>query len=160
MERTQISDSIQDTVITYYVTLGERKGIAKWEPRMLLSAISKNVPLSGKDRREIVKIYYLNGQNAAQTLRVFLIYYGIRLSPCTDKAVRDLIHKFKEIGCTCDRPRSGRPSVPVETVAEVHQTISTARLGSTRGVSHVQNLPNSTARKFLRSVLNIFPFRF
>ena len=43
--------------MTDVVSLGERKGTAKCEPRM---------PLSGKEREEIVKIYCLNGQNAAQ----------------------------------------------------------------------------------------------
>ena len=106
--------------MTDIVTQGERKGIAKCEPRVLLSAIPKKMPLSGKECKEIVKIYYLNGQNATQTLYVFSRNHGLRRGPCTVKAVRDLIHKFEETGCTCDRPQSGRPSVPVETVSEVH----------------------------------------
>ena len=55
----------------------------------------------------------------------------------TGKAVRDVIHKFEEAGCTCDRSRSGRPPVPVETVAEAHQTMSTVRSASARSVSYV-----------------------
>ena len=84
----------------------------------------------------------------------------IAAKPCTVKSVQDLINKFVEIGCTCDRPRSGWPAVPVETVAEVHQTVSTVCPATTCGVSRVLNLPNSTVRKILRSVLNMFPFRF
>ena len=135
--------------------LGERKGTVKCEPRMLLSVTPKKIPLSGKEHGEFVKIYYMNGQNAAQTLRMYRRNHGLRRDPCTVKAVRerDLIHKFEEIGCTCDRIRSGRPSVPAEgAVAEVHQTISTARRASARSVSRVLNLPNSTVRKILHFV--------
>ena len=48
----------------------------------------------------------------------------------------------------------------METVAEVHQTISTFRPASARDVSPVLHLPISTVSKILRSSLNIFPFRF
>ena len=40
----------------------------------------------------------------------------------------------------------------METVAEVHQTISTVRPTSTHGVSCVLNVLNSTVRMILRSV--------
>ena len=41
------------------------------------------------------------------------------------KLYGNLIQKFEETGCAYDRPRSGRPSVPVETSPEVHQMIRT-----------------------------------
>ena len=77
---------------------------------------------------------------------------------CTVKAVRHLIHKFEETSCTCDRPRSGRLTI-LSIAAEIHQTISTVRPASARGASRVLNLPNSSVRNILRSVLNMFPFR-
>ena len=95
--------------MTNVITLGERKGTAKCEPRMLFSAFPKKMPLSGKEREEIVKIYYLNGQNVAQTLRVFHSNQGLQRGSCTVKAVLDLIPKFEET----DRPRSGQPSDPM-----------------------------------------------
>ena len=48
----------------------------------------------------------------------------------------------------------------METVAEVHQMINTVNPASERCVSRVLYLPNLTARKILRSVLNMFPFQF
>ena len=144
--------------MTDVVTLGERKGTGKCDPRMLLSASPKKMPLLGKERGEIAKIYYLNGQNAVQTLRVYRTNGGLRRGPCIVKAVRDFINKCGETGCTCDRSWSGRPSLPVETVTEVHQTISIVRHASARGVSSILNLSNSTARKILRSVLIMFLF--
>ena len=63
--------------MTDVVTIGERKGTAKLEPRMLLSAISKKMSLSGNERGEIIKIYSLNGQNAVQTLRVYRKNHGL-----------------------------------------------------------------------------------
>ena len=71
--------------------------------------------------------------------------HGLRQEPSTVKAIRDLIHKFEETSCTCDRPLSKRPSVPVETVVEVHQTISTVHPTSALGASRVLHLLNSTA---------------
>ena len=126
------------------VTLGERKGTVKCELRMLFSAIPKKMPLSGKEHGEIVKIHYLNEQNATQTLRVYRRNHGLRRGPTTVKAGRDLIHKFEETGCICDRPRSGWPSVPMKTVVELLQTISTVCPSSVCGVSRILSLPNST----------------
>ena len=80
--------------------------------------------------------------------------------PVYCQSSKDLIHRSEETGCTCDRPQSGQPSVPLEIVAEVYHTISNVRPASARGVSRVLNLPNSTVRKILRSVLNMFSFRF
>ena len=125
---------------------------------MLLSAIPKKITLSAKEHGKIIKIYYLNGQNAAQTLGVYHRNHGLQRGLCTVKIVRDLIHKFEEIGCACDRPWSGRPSVPVETVADVHQMISTIFPTSAHSVSCILHLPNSTVWKILRSVLNMFLF--
>ena len=67
--------------MTDVVTLGETKGTGKCEPRMLLFAIPKKMLLSGKEDGEIVKFYYLNGQNATQILRVFHKNHGLRQSP-------------------------------------------------------------------------------
>ena len=66
-----ISGATKDIVMTRVVGQDERKSTAQCEPRVLLSAILKKMPLSGKECGEIVKIYYLNGQNAAQTLRAY-----------------------------------------------------------------------------------------
>ena len=93
--------------MTDVVTLGKRKGTTKCEPRTLLTVIPKNIPFSEKECGEIVKIYYLNGQNAAQTLRVYRRNHALQRGPCTVKAARDLIHKFEETGYTYDRPRFG-----------------------------------------------------
>ena len=57
--------------MTDVVTLDEKEGTAKCEPHMLFFAIPKKMPLSGKERGEILMIYYLIGQNAAQILRVY-----------------------------------------------------------------------------------------
>ena len=53
----QILDSTLDAVMTEVVTLGERKGTVKCVPHMLLSAIPKKMPLSGKERGKIIKTY-------------------------------------------------------------------------------------------------------
>ena len=99
-------------------------------------------------------------KKGAQALGVYSRNNGLRRGLCTVKTVRNLIYKFEGTDCTCDRPWFGRPSVAVETVAEVHQTISTVCPTSACCVSHVLHQPNSTVCKILCSVLNILPFRF
>ena len=93
--------------MTDVVTLGERKGTAKCEQRMLLSAFPKKMSLSGKECGKIVKIYYMNGQKAAQTLHVYRRNHGLRRGSCSVNAVRNLIHKFENTRCICDQPQSG-----------------------------------------------------
>ena len=93
-------------------------------------------------------------------MRVYRRNHGLQQSPCTVKAVLDSIHKFEDTGCTCDQHQSIQPSVHEETVAVVHQTISTVRLASARGVSRILNQPNSTVCKILRCVLTMFPIKF
>ena len=89
------------------VMLGERKGTVKCEPLMLLSAIPKKSRLLGKEHGEIVRTYYLNGQNVAQTLHVYPRNHGLWQGPGTVKVVWDLIKKFEETRCAYNRPRSG-----------------------------------------------------
>ena len=101
----------------------------------------------------------MNGENTEDTLHVYHRNHEIRQGTCAVKAVLDLIFKFKETGCTCDRPQFGRFSVPLETVAEVHQTITTVRPARACSVSRVLHLLNSTVRKILCFVLNIFSYQ-
>ena len=95
-----------DTVMTDVVGLGERKGIAKCEPRLLLSSIQKEMSLSQKELGEIIKVYCLNEQNAAPTLRIYRRNRLLRRGLCAVKALSDSTHKFLETGCTCDQLRS------------------------------------------------------
>lgn len=116
--------------------------------------------LTGKQRGELIKLFYLNGENAAEAVRVYRRNHKLRRGPCSVRTVRDLVKTFEETGCTCDRPRSGRPSVPVEVVAEVHNTITAGPLRTARSVARNLDVPKTTVLKLLRSVLRMFPYRF
>ena len=83
-----------------------------------------------------------------------------RLGPCTLQALRDLVRKFEDTGCACDKPRSGRPTVSEDVVMEVHHTVTAGHRETARGIARVLEIPNTTVRKFLRSVLQMFPYRF
>ena len=50
-----------------------------------------------RTRDKNVEIYYLNEQNAAQTMRVNHRKHGLRLDPSTAKAVRNLIDIFEKV---------------------------------------------------------------
>ncbi|GFV75721.1 hypothetical protein TNCV_1756491 [Trichonephila clavipes] len=78
--------------------------------------------LPGKVRGELIKVYYQNGMNAAEALRVYHRNHRQRRGPGTLQALRDLVRKFEDTGCTCNKPRSGRPTVSEDVVMEVHHT--------------------------------------
>ncbi|GBM15575.1 hypothetical protein AVEN_95223-1 [Araneus ventricosus] len=79
------------------------------------------MPLTVKQCGEMVKLFYLNGQNAAEALSAYRRNYSLRRDSCSAQAVRNLIRKFEETGCTCDRFLTRRHSFLVEVVAEAHQ---------------------------------------
>ena len=67
-------------------------------------------------RGELINFYHKNGMNAAEALRVYRRNHRQRRGPCTLQALRDLVLKFEDTGCTCDKPRSGRPTVSEDVV--------------------------------------------
>ena len=93
-------------------------------------------------------------------MRVYRRIHRQRRGPCTLQALRDLELKFKDTGCTCDKPRSGRPTVSEDIVMEVHHTVTAGHRETARGIARVLDIPNTTIRKLLRSVLHMFPYRF
>ncbi|GFV31286.1 hypothetical protein TNCV_2184791 [Trichonephila clavipes] len=80
--------------------------------------------LPGKVRGGLIKLYYQNGMNAAEALRVYHRNHRQRRGPGTLRALRDLVRKFEDTGCTCNKPRSGRPTVSEDVVMEVHHTVT------------------------------------
>ncbi|GFY25886.1 hypothetical protein TNCV_1916361 [Trichonephila clavipes] len=115
--------------------------------------------LPGKVRGELIKLYYQNGMNAAEALRVYHRNHRQRRGPGTLQALRDLVRKFEDTGCTCNKPRSGRPTVSEDVVMEVHHTVTAGHRNRKRHSARV-GYSNSTVRKLLRSVLHMFPYRF
>ncbi|GFX70979.1 hypothetical protein TNCV_1689621 [Trichonephila clavipes] len=82
-------------------------------------AHADDMVLPGKVRGELIKLYYQNGMNAAEALRVYHRNHRQRRGPGTLQALRDLVRKFEDTGCTCNKPRSGRPTVSEDVVMEV-----------------------------------------
>lgn len=54
---------------------------------------------------EIVKIYYLNGQNAAGALCVYRTSLSLLRGSCIVRAVQDMIREFEKTDSACDRSR-------------------------------------------------------
>ncbi|GFX58616.1 transposable element tc3 transposase [Trichonephila clavipes] len=84
-------------------------------------------------------------------------YYGDRDSK---GFISVKVRKFEDTGCTCNKPRSGRPTVSEDVVMEVHHTVTAGHTETARGIARVLDIPNLTVRKLLRSVLHMFPYRF
>lgn len=90
------------------VALNERKDASKCVPRIFLSCILNNMPLTGTRLRRIVKICYLNKYNAEKALHVNPWNNCLRQRLCAAKASRSLIRKFEETDNTCARYRFGK----------------------------------------------------
>ncbi|GFV68117.1 hypothetical protein TNCV_1873991 [Trichonephila clavipes] len=75
--------------------------------------------------------------NAAEALRVYHRNHRQRRGPDTLQALRDLVRKFEDIGCTCNKPRSGRPTVSEDVVMEVHHTVTAGHTETARGIARV-----------------------
>ena len=86
--------------------------------------------------------------------------HKLKRGPCSIKIACNLEKKFEKTGCTCDRPRSGLSRVPVEVVAEVHNTMTTGPLYPARNVSRNLHVLKATVLQIMHSVLRMFRFRF
>ena len=73
-----------------------------------------------KERDELIKLFYLGAENAVDGVRVYRWNQKLKRGPCFIKSVLNLLKKFEEMGCTCDRSRFRRSCVPFEVVAEEH----------------------------------------
>ncbi|GFW07462.1 uncharacterized protein TNCV_3915951 [Trichonephila clavipes] len=82
--------------------------------------------------------------NAAEALRVYHRNHRQRRGPGTLQALRDLVRKFEDTDCTCNKPRSGRPTVSEDVVMEVHHTVTAGHTETARGIARVLDIPNST----------------
>ncbi|GFX27593.1 hypothetical protein TNCV_4996481 [Trichonephila clavipes] len=85
--------------------------------------------------------------NAAEALRVYHRNHRQRRGPGTLQALRDLVRKFEDTGCTCNKPRSGRPTVSEDVVMEVHHTVTAGHRNRIVGYS-TQRSASSCARYF------------
>ncbi|GFT23731.1 hypothetical protein TNCV_3511911 [Trichonephila clavipes] len=112
--------------------------------------------LPGKVRGELIKLYYQNGMNAAEALRVYHRNHRQRRGPGTLQALRELVRKFEDTGCTCNKPRSGRPTISEDVVMEVHHTVTAGHTETAKRHSARVGYSSSTVRKLLRSVLHVF----
>ena len=116
--------------------------------------------LSGKQQGELMKLFYLSGENATEAVRVYGRNHMLEQGLCSIKTVHNLVMNFEETGWTCDRPLSGRSRVPVEVVAEMHNMITTGSLHTARSVSRNLNVPKIIVLQILLSVLRMFLYRF
>ncbi|GFX40283.1 hypothetical protein TNCV_4319161 [Trichonephila clavipes] len=91
--------------------------------------------------------------NAAEALRVYHRNHRQRRGPGTLQALRELVRKFEDTGCTCNKPRSGRPTISEDVVMEVHHTVTAGHTETAKSIARVldiraQRSASSCARYF------------
>ena len=86
--------------------------------------------------------------------------HKLKQGPCSVISLRNLVKKFEETECTCERSWNERRRDPVKVVAEVHSTISVDLLHSAKSVFRNLDVPKTPVLQILPSVLQIFPYRF
>ena len=101
---------------------------------MTAHAIEMSLPL--KVRGELVRMYDQNGTNAAKAMRIYHRNHLRRRDPCTPQGLCDLIKKFEDTGSTCNKPRSGRLIVSENVIKEVHHTLTSGHMQTTRGTHY------------------------
>ena len=82
--------------------LGERKDSKIRAMYIAFCHSKEDVTFKERTWGKKVEIYYLNGQNATLTLRVYSRNHGLCRGSYTVKAVQDSIVKFEETDSTCD----------------------------------------------------------
>lgn len=118
-----------------------------------------------RDRINLVRAYYQSGNSATAALRQLNKENNRKTNICSEATVRNLIQRFEELGSVEDRPRSGRPRVPEETIEFVAdstiqiQSESSIGTASCSDVAKKMSMPLSTVRKILREYLNWRPYR-
>ncbi|GFU35794.1 uncharacterized protein TNCV_1083571 [Trichonephila clavipes] len=116
--------------------------------------------LPGKVRGELIKLYYQNGMNAAEALRVYHRNHRQRRGPGTLQALRDLVRKFEDTGSTCNKPRSGRPTVSEDVVMEVHHTVTAGHTETARGIARVLDIRTQRSASSCARYFTCFLYRF
>lgn len=102
----------------------------------------------------MIKLIYLNGENAADAVRINWRNHKLRREPCSVKTLGNLLMQFEETGCACDKFRSEWLFDPVEVVVEV---IIAGPLHTARSVT---SSLDAQKPQILRFVFWMFPCRF
>lgn len=71
----------------------------------------------------------------------------------TDKAIRELVNKFKRTGSVHDEERSGRPQTAQQNIEAVRIMFEDDRKISVRNASHRLTIPKTTIHRILRTTL-------
>ena len=71
-----------------------------------------------------------------------------------------LVKKFEFTSYICDKPRLAGWTVSEDMVTEVHYTMTSERMQTSKGTAEVLDISKTTVLKILRSVLCMFPYRY
>jgi len=124
------------------------------------------MPLSIKQRTDLVKCYYQADNSIRGALRRYRWQNKLRTGPCSEKTLRNLIDKFEDTGSVRDKKSTGRPAVSDIEVAEVlNESNEMSKenvygMNSARGVARRLNKPITTTWKIMRKTLKLYPYRF
>ena len=71
-----------------------------------------------QQKAQLVRFYYLNGENAQAAINAYRRETGVR-NVCSPRIVKRLSAKFLATGSIKDAPRSGPPKMDDDTAAEL-----------------------------------------
>ena|SRR6185437_4635438 len=123
------------------------------------------MPLTTKQRADLIRCYYQCGNSAAAALRQYRSEHNLRKGPCSRQTLWDLVNKFDEQGSVLDRKRPGRPSVSDVEAAEILEMTkelskeNAHNVNSAREVARRLDKPRSTVNKVLHKTLKLYPYR-
>ena len=89
-------------------------------------------------------------------LRVYGRNYVQKRSSCTFQGLRNLLKKFKDTGCMCDKTLSGWPTVSVDNVVRVHYIVASGDMETAKGTARKLCIPKTMVLKLLHTVLHMY----
>lgn len=116
-------------------------------------------------RKDLLKLYFQNGENVTATIRAYNRLHNLRNAPFSYNAVKYLVVRFDETCSVMDRPISGRRLLVedreenVKEVLDNQQRSSALGATSTRRISEEADLPQSTVWRIIRHHLRLHPYK-
>ena len=115
---------------------------------------------SNEHRILLYQLYIENNRSVTVTIRKFATKNKLKLKSDypSESTVRNLVKKFEETASLTDKPRSGRPSVSVDTCDLVRERM-TEEGSSINSVHLATGVPRSTVHKIVKTKLKMIPYK-
>ncbi|GFX13328.1 uncharacterized protein TNCV_2907511 [Trichonephila clavipes] len=133
---------------------------------MFLPQSDKHCKMPTLPERALMKLYYLNSENAAAAVREFFrSLRKRRRGPMSERALKDMMVKFEKTGQLGVLPGRGRKRINTYVIEDIATTVVEASSESLHAtvsvptISRTLDMPYSTVRHIMLKILNFYPYK-